>query len=230
VTVDDGDLMDVFAHVARSLAAMDDVQKTLQQIVDIAADVVPGADHAAVSLVMRRREVQTTASTDDVCDRIDQAQYETGQGPCLEAIWNQEVVKIGDLAHGDRWPEFAKTPVSLGIRSMLSFRLFTDEDTAGALNLYAAAPVAFSDESIRVGHVLAAHAAVGLEHAQEVAGLERSIASREVIGKAQGILMERHKIRGDEAFDLLRRASQARNMKLREIAGTVVETGGMPGD
>jgi hypothetical protein len=129
VTVDDGDVIDVFARVARSLAAMDDVQNTLQQIVDIAADVMPGADHAAVSLVMRRREVQTPASTDEVCNKIDQAQYDTGQGPCLDAIWEQEVVKIDDLAQGDRWPEFAKTPVSLGIRSMLSFRLFTDEDT-----------------------------------------------------------------------------------------------------
>lgn len=172
MTVDDGGLMDVFARVARSLAAMDDVESTLQQVVDIASDVVPGADHAAVSLVMKRREVTTAASTDAVCDRIDEAQYETGQGPCLDAIWEQDVVLIDDLGEGERWPEFAKTPVSPGVRSMLSFRLFTTEDTAGALNLYATEPGAFGDESIRVGHVLAAHAAVALEHAQEVEGLQ----------------------------------------------------------
>ena len=113
---------------------------------------------------------------------------------------------------------------------MLSFRLFTDDDATGALNLYATSPAAFGDEAVQVGHVLAAHAAVALDHAQEVEGLERSVASRDMIGQAKGILIERYKITGDEAFDLLCRASQALNAKLREIAETVVETGAIPGD
>ena len=227
MTQDQNELIDVFAQVARSLASMDTVESTLQQIVKIAADVVPGADHAGVSLVAKRREVRTAASTGEIVEKIDAAQYETGEGPRLGAIFEQEVVRI-NFHRDERCPEFRKTPLSLGINSMLSFRLFVEEDAAGALNLYAAAPDALDEESVRVGHVLAAHAAVALEHAQEVEGLERAVQSRETIGQAQGILMERHRITREEAFILLRDTSMARNVKLREVAHAVVETGALP--
>lgn len=225
---DENDLMDIFADVARSLAGMEDAQTTLQKIVDIAVAIVPGADQAAVSLIVRRRDVTTPASTGQVAEAIDAAQYETGEGPCLDAIWDQEVVQIDDLADDARWPHFRSRPVELGIRSMMCFRLFVEDDTAGALNLYGAEPSAFTEESRRIGHVLAAHAAVALDHAQEVEGLERAVRTREIIGQAQGILMERLKVTPSGAFDVLRIASQTRNVKLREVADHVVETGELP--
>lgn len=224
---DPNELIDVFAQVARSLASMDDVQGTLQQIVEIAADVVPGAEHAGVSLVVKRRDVQTPASTSEIVQKIDAAQYESGEGPCLDAIFEQEVVLV-DLDSDERWPEFRKTPLSVGINAVLAFRLFVEEDTAGALNLYAAAPGSLAEESVRVGRVLAAHAAVALEHAQEVERLERAVSTRQAIGQAEGILMERHRITHEQAFNLLRDTSMARNEKLREVAQTVVETGALP--
>lgn len=228
MTQEQNELVDVFARVARSLAAMDDVQSTLQQIVDVAAEVVPGAAHAAVSLIVKRRKVETPASTSEIVEKIDAAQYDTGEGPCLDAIFEQEVVLIDDFDNDERWPAFRTTPLSLGIHTMLSFRLFVEQDTAGALNLYAATPGSFHDESVRVGHVLAAHAAIALEHAQEVEGLERAVRARETIGQAQGILMERHRITRERAFSMLRDASMARNVKLRQVAETVVETGVLP--
>jgi transcriptional regulator with GAF, ATPase, and Fis domain len=223
-----GDPVDLFAHVARALAEQDTLEGTLQAIVDLAVRTVPGAEHAAISMISGRREVATVAATHDVCRRVDQVQYETGEGPCLDAIWQQEAVGIADLGATDRWPHFASRAAVLGIGSMLALRLFVEDETAGAVNLYATAPHAFPDEAVHLGQVFAAHAALAHDHAREAAGLHSAIASREVIGQAQGILMAQHQVTPDEAFGMLRRTSQRRNVKLRELARAVVETGQLP--
>ena len=222
------DPLDTFAAVARALAEEHGVEATLQRVVDLAVDTVPGAQHAGISKVRRRKEVTTVASTKDVPDRIDALQYETGQGPCLDAIFVEPVVRVDDLSDTDRWPHFAARAAEAGVLSMASFRLFVEEDTAGALNLYNAAPRAFDESSMRLGHVFAAHAALAWNHEQDVTTLQEAVDSRTVIGQAQGMLMALHRLSADEAFDLLRRASQQRNVKLRDVARSVVEAGGFP--
>lgn len=220
---------DTFEEVARSLAKEHGVEPTLQRIVDLAVARIPGAQHAGISEVRARKAVSTVAASDELPKRVDAVQYETGQGPCLDAIFEQDVVRIDDLSDTDRWPEFAQRAADLGVLSMLSFRLFADEVTAGALNLYNGARKAFGDDAVRLGHAFAAHAALAWEHEKKVSGLRSAVETRTLIGQAQGILMASEKITPDQAFDRLRVASQKHNVKLREIAGQVVTTGQLRG-
>lgn len=221
------DPIDIFAEVARSLAKQESLDAIFQCIVDMALPTVPGAAFAGVAVVKAQKTVETVAATDETCRRVDRVQYETGEGPCLDAIWEQETVKINDLDATDRWPRFSRHAVELGIRSVLAFRLFLEEDRMGALNLYARNPESFTDESVHLGQVFAAHAAVAWEHAKEADGLQAAMATRALIGQAQGILMAQRKITADAAFALLRTESQRRNIKLRVIAQQVVDTGSL---
>lgn len=234
----DTELAETFAEVARELLAADTVDETLQRIADLAVGTVDGCDHAGVSLV-RGRTITTPASSNGVPPRVDAIQYETDEGPCLDAIRDHEVFRTDDLATEERWPSFAhRAARETGVHSMLSFRLFADEDTLGALNLYCKRTGAFGEEARAVGAVLAAHAAVALRAAQAEQNLAEAVASRDVIGQAKGLLMARQGITADEAFALLRRASQRLNVKLRTVAERVVDQaeardhppgGGQPG-
>jgi transcriptional regulator with GAF, ATPase, and Fis domain len=212
-----------FAEVARALVAQGGVQHTLQKIVDLAVETIDGCDHAGVS-VLRGKEVATPAATDDVPRAVDAIQYETGEGPCLDAIREHEVFESGDLAHEKRWPKFAgRARRETGVTSVLSFRLFVAGDTLGALNLYSKAEHAFNDASRIAGAVFATHAAVALSSAMHEEQMEEALESRDLIGQAKGMLMAREGVTADEAFEMLRRASQRLNVKLRRVAGAVVD-------
>jgi putative methionine-R-sulfoxide reductase with GAF domain len=216
------DLADIFAEVARELLAEEDLPAVLSRISRLAVETIGGADHCGVTTVVRRR-VETTGASDDVPRQIDQIQYDTGEGPCLDAIREDEVFETGDIrAERHRWQAFAvRAAEESGVRSILSFRLFGGE-TMGALNLYSEEVDAFDDEDRHVGSVFAAHAAVAMEGARRVENMERALASRDVIATAKGMLMARSELGEEEAFDVLRRASQRMNVKLREVARRVV--------
>ena len=219
---------EVFAEVARALVAQADVQRTLQKIVDLAVETIHGCDHAGVTF-LEGREASTAAASDDVPATVDAIQYETGEGPCLDAIRHHEVYRTGDLAAERRWPRFSgRAQRETGITSMLCFRLFVEGDTLGALNMYSKAEDAFDDEAQAVGLVFAAHAAVALANAIHDEQLEEALQSRDVIGQAKGILMAQQGVDADRAFDMLRRASQRLNLKLRDLAAEVARSGGRP--
>lgn len=213
------------SDLARTLERESDIQATLDAIVHAAVQTVPGAQHASVSAIRKRREVDTLASTNDVSRAVDVAQYETGQGPCLETLFEQETVRLADMAGEHRWPEFTKRAVELGVGSMLSLQLFVDGDDLGALNLFSMDTNAFGDDSEDIGLLFASHAAVAMSAAQQKEQLKKAIGSRQLIGQAQGILMERLKIDDDRAFALLVRASQDTNRKLVDVAAELVHTG-----
>ena len=219
---------EVFAEVARSLLAQEDVQHTLQRIVDLAVETLDSCDHAGITFV-RGRKFSTPASSNDVPLMVDAIQYETGEGPCLDAIREHEVFRTGDLGRETRWPRFsARAQRETGVTSMLSFRLFVNGDTLGALNLYSKSADAFDDEAWTYGSIFAAHAAVALSSALHDEQMEEALQSRDVIGQAKGILMAREGIGPDEAFDMLRRASQRVNVKLRDVARQIAESAQSP--
>jgi GAF domain-containing protein len=228
---DESALASQFAAVARALAAEETVAATLQRLVEIARVIVPGCHHAGVT-VLRRGRPETPAATDDVSGAVDRVQYETGEGPCLSAILEQPTYRTGDLALETRWPKFSRPAVErTGVHSVLAYRLFTEADTLGALNLYSRELHAFDDEAESIGTVLAAHAALALARAREreqISGLEQAVVSNRSIGMAIGVLMANRRVGQDEAFDLLRRVSQRTNRKVREIADEVVHTGQLP--
>jgi transcriptional regulator with GAF, ATPase, and Fis domain len=217
------------SEIARSLQEEHaDLAATLQTITAGAVDAVPGVESASISYVTGHRTVESRAATGELARRADELQTRVHEGPCLDSIWTQQTVRIDDMATEHRWPRFAAGAAALGAGSSLSFRLFVEEDDLGALNLYATEPHTFGAESEDVGLVFAAHAAVALAGARHEHDLQAALGSRDVIGQAKGILMERYKLPADEAFLLLARVSQRTNRKLVEIARDLTETGALP--
>lgn len=225
--VDPG-LADRLSDLARTLEQQPDAQLTLDAIVRAAVETVPGAQHASISVIRRRREVETRASTDGFAHAIDQAQYDSGHGPCLDALYDEATVRLPDLPAEPRWPAFIRAARALGVGSMLAVQLFVVGDDLGALNLSSREPSAFDDESEHVALLFASHAAVAMSGAQERALLRKAVSTRQLIGQAQGVLMERFKITDEQAFALLVRASQDRNRKLTAIADQLVRSGELP--
>jgi GAF domain-containing protein len=225
-------LAEDFAAIARDLQAETTPESTQERITRVAVNSIGGCDHAAISVIGRRGGVLTVAPTDDVPVRVDAIQYGTGQGPCLDAMSGHEMSVIDDLVGDGRWPAFSRRAAEeTGVRSMLSFRLFVRGDTIGALNLYSRRPAAFDLHARVVGTVLAAHAAIALASARErqhTEHLEEALRSNREIGMAMGVLMGREGLTEVEAFTQLRRASQYLNVKVREVAARVVETGNLP--
>jgi GAF domain-containing protein len=216
-------------QVARSLQEEHgDVEGTLRAITHAAVGSVPGTDEAGITLVLDRRKVESRAPTGDLPREIDRAQERLGEGPCLDAVFEHPTVRIGDIGDEDRWPRFTAEAADLGVRSMLSFRLFVTGGNLGALNLYSAHPRAFDEESESIGLVFASHAAIALAGAQHEDQLRAALASRDLIGQAKGILMNQFKLTADQAFQVLVRASTRTNRKLSDIAEELCATGALP--
>lgn len=222
-------LGEIMGQVARSLQQEHgDVEATLQAITAAAVDSVPGAQECGVTLVIQRRRVESRAPTGRIPREIDQLQERLSEGPCLDAVFEQRTVRIDDIRDEERWRRFPEEAAARGLGSLLSFRLFVAGDDLGALNLYATEPLAFDEESESIGLVFASHAAIALAGAQQEERLRTAIASRDLIGQAKGILMERFRITADEAFRVLVGASSCANRKLVDIAEELSSTGELP--
>jgi GAF domain-containing protein len=218
---------ELMATFARELAAENDLDGVLKRVVEAAVTRIAGAQHAGITIV-DRRSVFTPAATNDLVREIERHQYGIGEGPCLAAaVEHQSIVRVDDLSADRRWSEFAAATAALGIGSMVCFRLNTDAETIGALNVYAGRTHAFTDDAIRTGALLAAHVAVAVAAATERDHLRTALQTRETIGQAKGILMERHKISSADAFDLLVAASLRTNRKLRDVAADLAATGSL---
>ena len=222
---DEDDLSQRLSDLARDMQHQPDNPAVMDVIVAAAVSMVPGAEEASISLTQRGRRVVSAAATSDLPQRFDALQQETRQGPCMDAMYEHETIRVDDLPGDGRWPELARRSGEIGVASMLCFQLFVEGDDLGALNLLARRPEAFTDDSERVGLMLASHAAVAVAQAQKLTHLETALASRDVIGQAKGILMERYKITATQAFALLARASMDTNRKLHEVAQYLTDTG-----
>ncbi|MBO3740159.1 GAF and ANTAR domain-containing protein [Actinoplanes flavus] len=218
------DIAVALTEVARSLQNERDEQGTLRAITAAAVDTVPGTEYAGLMVVDHGR-VDTRAATDDVVREIDQAQFDTGEGPCLTALFDETTVRLTDMVDEHRWPNFAGRAVVLGIRSMLSFQLYVEDGTLGALNLYAGDRDAFDDDAEHVGLLFAAHAAVALSGARQQEQCGRTIQIRDLIGQAKGILMERYHLDAELAFGLLIQVSQRTGTRMIDVAAHLARTG-----
>lgn len=212
------------ARLAREMAADDSVSSVAGMIVDAAVREAPGADFAGITII-DRSGARTPAATDELVARIDATQYHSRQGPCLEAADRARIVRSDDLSLDSRWPAFAAAAVHEGIMSIMAFPLFAEAGTVGALNLYSRARRALGPDAERTGFLLAAHAGAAVVTTRASANLRTALDSRDLIGQAKGILMERHKISGEQAFTLLVTVSQRTNAKLNEIARHLTDTG-----
>ena len=202
-------------------ACLDD---TLRVITRTAVDLIPGADQAGIALRATGLRFDSRAATGRLPTELDALQQESGEGPCVHAMRDGRIVLVTDMRYESRWPTFASGALSAGAGSLLVLCLYTDE-VHGALHVHSPRIGAFGDRSVDVGTSLATHAALALIAASREEQLRTALTSRDVIGQAEGMIMERFAVDADEAFVLLRKLSQERNVPLRRIAEHVVEAG-----
>ena len=223
------------ADIARVLLAPHTVSDTLNLIVTMSVASIDGCDEAGLCELTHGggRSVPTSA----LVAELDELQNTLGEGPCVDVLGGLDSVYVDDLRDSVTWPRFAPLAAQAGLRSALGYRLFTGTNTLGALLMYARLPAAFNATDRAQGLIFATHASMALSVAQSQASergrttnLQTALLSREIIGQAQGILMERERITADQAFDLLRRSSQHLNVKLRDVAQELVDTGAVPGE
>jgi GAF domain-containing protein len=222
----DQQLAEAFAEISRVLLAEPDVQRTLDKMCVLLVETVDGCDHAVVTLVTDH-DLESAAASDAVGPAVDAIQLEVDDGPCVEAIKEHHTVVTDDLTTEMRWPRFSRRAVeATGVRSMLAFRMFLAADTLGSLNLYSKHPQAFTEESLAVGTIFAAHASVALRAArtrEDLTRLREVVEARELVGQARGILIGRQGISSQAAMDILCRGAERLKIELRELARRVVE-------
>jgi GAF domain-containing protein len=212
------------------------LEEVLQQIVDIAKDTVPGADEVSNTLV-RDDKGWTSAYTGRLALDADELQYERGYGPCMDAGRTGTVLLVDDMRTETRWPDYTARVTARGVLSSLSVPLPIQTDVIGALNCYSREPSAFSTAAVEIAEELAGHVAVAVnnvvalnEATTLVEQMRKAMESRSVIDQAMGVIMAQNRCDADAAFAILTRASQNRNIKLREIArGTVLSVSRTPG-
>jgi GAF domain-containing protein len=214
--------------LSRFLVGEQTMGETLLRVAQLAEAAV-GADLTGVTLVNSEGHPTTAVRTDPDTGAVDQLQYDVGEGPCLAALREMRVVSVPSMRLERRWPHVAECAEEKGVRSSLSAPLVVGERGIGALNFYARTENAFSEEDEETAQTFALHAAVLLANAQAYWNayelgqqLEQAMLSRASIEQAKGILIEQSGVTSDEAFELLRRASQRENRKLREIALEIV--------
>lgn len=216
-----------FAELLRDLERRQpsDTEIAMRELTERAVSALSGATSAGITVATRSGDVRTVSATHPDADKIDDIQRRNGEGPCLEAAWEQHTMRILDVAVEQRWPAFCRDTLSdTGVRSVMSFQLFKDRDRMGALNFYGDRAGAFEDDSVELGLILATNIAVAWSLLERDAQFRSALTSRDVIGQAKGILMERFSIDAAAAFELLRRLSQDSNTLLAKLAEQLTQS------
>jgi GAF domain-containing protein len=214
------------AELARGAAAPRSVDAVLCDVTSTARELIPGTDTAGVLLIGKGGRFDSVAGTDDLPHRLDELQMTFNEGPCMDAALNELIVRTDDFRSEERWPKYSAAAAEIGVLSGLSFKLYTADRTAGALNLFAFKPNAFDAEDETTGVVLAAHAAAAILASRHGEQLESALSTRDRIGQAKGVIMERFGVDDLQAFEMLRRLSQDSNTRLIDVAQRVIETRG----
>jgi GAF domain-containing protein len=210
------------------------LSETLTRVSDLTVEAIPAAELVGITMPVEGRN-RTAIFTDETAPEIDQAQYDSGDGPCLDAYREQRITSIESTKEEGRWPEFRQACAAHGIYSTISFPLVVDRTSVGAMNLYARSERAFTERDAETGAQFAAQAAIVLANAQAYwdahelsTQLGEALAHRAVIEQAKGVLMGAQRCSDDEAFQVLVRASQRENVKLRLIAQRIVDNATAP--
>jgi anti-anti-sigma factor len=224
-----GDVLLETLRGASGWTSTDDLQMAMESLGASAVATIPGAEGAGVLLqAPGPHDPDLRACTDCRAEGLDEVRqrlpWSLGDGRTGETAGTDDgVVVVDDLREDPRWPDLAAGAAVLGVRSVLCLRLGTARPI-GTLTVYSSRPAAFSPAAQRLGQILAAVGSITLPAARRHHDLARALATRDVIGQAKGILMERHKITADQAFGVLQRASCVSNTKLRSVAERLTDT------
>lgn len=222
----DFDITDAMARAARTMRHETSLEETLQAVVESARYSVPGFDAVGISTVAKDGTIETRASTGGLVLTLDAVQYDLREGPCVDTLHEVDVLEVPGLRHDQRWPRYVPAAVEAGVRAQMALKLYLDDQgTLGTMNFYSTEAEDIRPEASAIADLLAAHAAVALGHAREQQSLGEAVATRQVIGQAVGIVMERYGLPESRAFDFLVRTSSTSNIKLREIARQLVRQG-----
>ncbi|MEB4210191.1 GAF and ANTAR domain-containing protein [Mycobacterium sp. 94-17] len=202
-----------------------DTEAGLQELIENGVHHVTGAQYAGITLAEKSKSVSSIVATHRHPMILDAIQNRYGEGPCLAAAWEHHVMHIADLNAEERWLCYRQHALEqTPIRSILSFELFVDSDSMAALNFYATTPQAFNEESVELGTVYATHTALAWSMMRRRDQFRSALASRDVIGQAKGVVMERFNLDAVEAFELLTRLSQQSNTRLVDIAAALIDS------
>jgi GAF domain-containing protein len=224
------ELAGIFARMGAVLLSQETLDTAMKLVTSLACESIPKTAGAGVTLITAGRAATAVAS-DPVVARADAIQYDLDEGPCLTACREQVRIRIDDVTQETRWPRWTRAVAPLGIGSALSAPLVAVGDHLGAIKVYADAPHAYEDRDEWLLGRFAEQAAILLANVQShqdawrlSEGLKEALRTRDMIGQAKGILMAREGLDEDAAFQLLIRASQRTNAKLRDVARKVVES------
>ncbi len=230
--------MDDSEYAAALRRTMEDLPRTFRQSVPIddllngvtaaAVDLIDGADCADVLVIRDSNDFRSLAPTRQLAIEVDDVQQRFREGPCLDAADGDALVQCDDLREDPRWPRFAKGAVEVGVHAMMSFQLYTHDHRKSALNLFALQPGVFTAKDQAVGAMLATHAATALIAHDRERQFQAALSSRDVIGQAKGMIMERFAVDATRAFELLKKLSQDSNTPLVDIAAVLVARGPDP--
>jgi ANTAR domain/GAF domain len=204
-----------------------DSETVIAELAENAAVEVPGAQYAGITVTRNRKHIDTPAATHKWPILLDEVQQRHREGPCLSAAWEEKTIHVADLETDRRFPNYRRDALErTPIRSVMSFQMFIAGETMGALNVYAEQANAFGPESKVIGLIFAAHSSVAWNTARRDEQYRRALASRDTIGQAKGMIMERYGVDAVQAFELLRKLSQDSNVPLIEIATELVAKAG----
>jgi hypothetical protein len=224
-----------FMDLTREMFASQDLSEVADRAIHFALECLP--DYVAAGVTIVHGGLSTVRiATDPVAEQLDAFQIEIGGGPTFEALGSPEPIHITSFAP---WPEVAVVASELGLEGALAYGLSVPRDGTwhplGMLTFYAEVASALDPDDVDLGSVIAAYLAVAAELdrdrsdlSRREAALHRALSTRDVIGQAKGILMERQHIPAGQAFDILRRTSQRLNLRLHEVAARLAETGQVP--
>ena len=225
-----GRVQELWRDLSRVVLAERSLDDVLGEVTDIAARSIPGAESTSITLV-RGDKAFTAAHTGEMALAADELQYERGYGPCMDAGRAGVVLRIDDMRTEQRWREYTARVLEVGVRSSLSMPLPYQGSSIGALNVYSSVPAAFAAESQQAATAVAEAVAVAVANAdahdrlaEHAHNMRLAMQSRAVIEQAKGVLMAQQGIGAEQAFEVLREASQRYNRKLRDIARGIVES------
>jgi len=221
-------LRQTMEELTKQFARPTDIDVTLRGVTASCVDLIDGVECADVLLVAGPELFRSIAATSELAVELDDLQKRFREGPCLDAAIGKSVVVCNDLREDSRWESFAPAAVAAGVRSLMSFQLYTHNARMGALNLFGIKPDVFTVENEAIGAMLATHAAVALIADDERLQFQSALASRDIIGQAKGMIMERFNVDAVRAFELLKSLSQNSNTRLALVAEELVSRGPEP--
>jgi transcriptional regulator with GAF, ATPase, and Fis domain len=200
-----------------------DSDTVIAELAEHAAVEIPGAEYAGVTVTRNAKHIDTPAATHKWPILLDEIQQLHREGPCLTAAWEEKIIHVADLEADDRFPLYRRDALEqTPIRTIMAFQMFIAGETMGALNVYAEEAHAFGQESRAIGLIFAAHSSVAWNAARRGEQFKRALASRDTIGQAKGMIIERYGVDAVQAFELLRKLSQDSNVPLLEVARELV--------